>query len=146
LKSEAKKILKKVSAEYEMPLSEVLALNKKFNSHKDQYALSMLIEDGYLGTTVNHTPPVGAERMREFTQAHGLHMLSLEPDSNGEIKYGGITSRGNMNPAKESVFIKAKGLLYLSEIKEKKTERIISFLIGFAAAFLSHYFIDYLKS
>lgn len=84
--------------------------------------------------------------MREYTLALGLHMFGLKPDSSGQIKYNGATSQGTMAPQNERVFIKAKGLLYLSELHAKKVERITAFGIGFLTAFLAQYLVEYLRT
>ena len=83
--------------------------------HLDQYPLALLLEDGYLGVTINHTPPTAGEEMREFSLATMLHMFTLPKDADGVIHYLGIKSSGSIDPEKQRVFLRAKGALYLDE-------------------------------
>src|SRR6266699_6972963 len=90
-------ILKKVAKRGELSLSDALRLAKrKHKSHLDQYPLALLLEEGYLGITLNHTPPQGAETMREFTLATTLHMFTLSKNQEGKTHYLGITSSGGV--------------------------------------------------
>jgi hypothetical protein len=70
------RILKAVAKRGELSLSDALRLAKaQHKSHLDQYPLALLLEENYLGMTLNHVPPQGAESMREFTLATTLHMF-----------------------------------------------------------------------
>jgi hypothetical protein len=109
----------------------------RHKNHLDQYPLALLLEDGYLGVTVNYTPPPGAEEMREFALAKTLHMFTLPKGADGVVHYSGIRSSGSMDPEKQSVFLKAKGGLYLEEQAQKFWDRIWSFVLGFSAGLLT---------
>lgn len=125
------KILQAVGKRGELPLKDVLDIGcSKHSSHVDQYPLSLLIEEDYLGCTLDHTPPRGAEKMREFSLAMMLHAFTIKPDSNGARHYEGTVSTGSVDPAKEKIFLKAKGSLYLSTRREKWFERGYAFLAG----------------
>src|SRR5688572_27597413 len=96
------RILKKVAKNGEVSLAAAIELTKpRHGSHLDQYSLVLLLEEGYLGTTTKHTPPVGFEALREFFLATTLHMFSLPKDERGEVHYLDITSSGNLDPRKE---------------------------------------------
>src|SRR5580704_7016336 len=128
------KILKKVAKEGEVSLAAALRMTKSARkSHLDQYPLALLLEDGYLGITVNHIPPAGAETMREFSLAVTLHMFTLPRDEHGVIHYLGIKSSGSLSPEKERIFLKSKGSLYLQEQAQKFWDRLWSFIVGFGA-------------
>lgn len=55
--------------------------------HIDQYLLALLLEEGYLGVTLNHTPPTGA-------------------DADGMVHYLEMKSSGNVNPEQERIFLR----------------------------------------
>jgi hypothetical protein len=133
----ALKILKKVSMSGEVSLAAVLRMAKpRHRNHLDQYPLALLLEAGYLGATINHTPPAGAEEMREFSLAITLYMFALPKDDKGIVNYLGIKSSGSIDLEKERVFLKAKGSLYLDELKQKFWDRMWSFVLGFSAGLL----------
>ncbi|WP_096700494.1 hypothetical protein [Magnetospirillum sp. 15-1] len=126
-----RRILRTIAKSAELPLDEALRLARPFyGNHLDQYPLALLIEEGYVGISVTTPPPPGAEEMRELFLAITLHMWSQPPDGNGEIHYQGIVSSGGMKFADEKVFIKAKGGLYLDEMRQKRLDRLYSFLAG----------------
>ena len=129
------KILREVARSGELSLKSAIEISKT-DSHVSQYPLALLIEEDYLGMTISHTPPDGAEKMREFSLATTLHMFTLSKNSEGEVEYMGIKSTGGILPENEKVFIKAKGQLYLAELAEKSRERIVSFVLGFLSAML----------
>ena len=134
--SSALKLLRTISNEIELPLKESVELSGCISKgHKIQYPLAMLIESGYLGMTVSFPTLEGAEKMPEFMGAIFLHINRLEKNENGTIEYNGITSSGSSFDD-EKIFIRTKGLLYLDEIRQKKSDRIINFLIGFFAVLL----------
>jgi len=133
----ALQILKNVAKRGEVSLAAAIRMAKPCHKdHLDQYPLALLLESGYLGVTINHTPPTGAEEMREFSLATTLHMFTLPKDSNGVIHYLGIRSSGSIDPEKERVFLKAKGTLYLDEHMQKFWDRFWSFVLGFCAGLL----------
>jgi hypothetical protein len=146
----ATRILKELRTECEISLERAVGLaTKRHGNHLDQYPLALLIEEGYVGVTIDHTPPSGADRMREFSLATALHMFGLAKDEKGERRYLGITSSGSIDPANERVFLTAKGLLYLDERRQKVRDRIYSFLLGFLggvlAAVMAAWLRGYLK-
>lgn len=132
------KILRAVAKQGELSLAEAIRLGKtRSPSHRDQYPLAILLEDEYLGCTLNHSPPHGADKMREFSQAMMLHAFTIPPDSRGERHYLNMTSSGSVDPKDEKVFIKAKGALFLDQRREKWTDRVASFVIGVGVGVLS---------
>ena len=132
------RILKAVEKRGEVSLAEAIQLATPCHgSHVDQYPLALLIEDDYLGLTIHHNPPTGAEEMREFSLATMLHMFSLPKNEDGVIHYLGIRSSGGIKPENERVFLKAKGALYLDEHRKKFWDRLWSFLLGFSAGLLA---------
>jgi len=132
------RILKVVARHGEVSLAAVIRMAPpRHKSHIDQYPLALLLEEGYLGVTINYTPPVGAEEMREFALAKTLHMFTLPRGTDGVVHYSGIKSTGSMDPEKQSVFLKAKGDLYLDEQAQKFWDRIWSFVLGFSAGLLT---------
>jgi hypothetical protein len=134
----ALRILKTVARRGEVPLSAAIRIpTSRRNSHLDQYPLALLLEDGYLGVTINYTPPTGAEQMREFALAKTLHMFTLPKGADGIVEYSGIKSSGSMDPEKQSVFLRAKGALYLDERAQKLWDRIWSFVLGFSVGILT---------
>jgi hypothetical protein len=133
----ALKILKTVAKRGELTLATALGMaRRRHKNHLDQYPLALLLEDGYLGITIKHTPPEGAEDMREFSLATTLHMFTLPRDANGVVNYRGVKSSGDINPAEVRIFLKAKGALYLDQQAEKFWERVWSFTLGFSAGLL----------
>lgn len=138
MNTSALRILRTVAKAGELPLETVLKLTPQIhNDHRDQYALALLIEDEYLGYTVKHTPPEGAEKMREFNLAITLHMETLPRKTDGSIEYLGIQSTGSIDQAWKKVFLKAKGALYLDAQNEKRKDRIFSLLIVVISAYLA---------
>ena len=132
------RILKEVAKFGEVSLDDAIRFARPHQrNHRDQYPLALLLEEGYLGMTVNHTPPAGAEEMREFSLATTLHMFSLPKDEHGEVHYLGIVSTGSIDPKNERVFLKAKGALYLDEQRQKLSDRIWFFGLGLMAGVLS---------
>src|SRR5207253_696942 len=120
----ALKILKMVEKRGEVSLATAVGMARlRHKDHLDQYPLALLLEDGYLGVTINHTPPKGAEEMREFSLATTLYMLTLPKDADGVVHYRGIESRGSIDPLKQGVFLRAKGALYLDELGQKVWDR-----------------------
>lgn len=135
MKPESLKILKYVAKHGEVTVGDVTNLSrKKPKHHREQYPFAVLISEEFIGISVN-TEFEGAENMPELTAAQLLHISRLEPDENNQTKYETITTTGN-NLKNEKVFIRAKGALYLDELKQKRNDRIISFLVGFCAALI----------
>ena len=123
----ALKIFRTVAKRYDVTLEEALSMaSKKHEDYRDQYPLAMLFEGEYLGVTMNHTPPHGAEKMREYSQAVMLHDMSLKKKPDGSVAPAAIFCDGT----REHVFLKAKGALYLDEIRKKRWDRFFSFLVG----------------
>lgn len=142
----ASRILKEVAKSGEIPLSVALRLNNgKTNSHIDQYPLALLLEGGYLGMSINSGNPEGMENMRELNQAIFLHMFTLPKNSVGDKEYMGITSHGSIEPERERIFIKAKGVLYLDEQRNKFRERIYSFVIGVVVGIIAASFSAWIQ-
>jgi len=134
----ALRILKMVAKRGEVSLAAAIRMaTPNHLDHLDQYPLALLLEDGYLGVTINHTPPTGAEEMREFSLATMLHMFNLSKDADGVIHYLGIKSSGSIDPEKERIFLRAKGALYLDEQIQKFWDRFWSFVLGFSAGLLA---------
>jgi hypothetical protein len=133
----ALRILKTVAKGGEVSLSAATEMAEKIHgNHIDQYPLALLLEEGFLGMTINYDPPDGAEEMREFGVARTLHMFNLPKDSNGSVSYLGITTSGGLDPKTEKVFIKAKGALYLDVNSQRLWDRIWTFAGGFGAGIL----------
>lgn len=136
------RLLKKVAKRGELSLRDAIELPKAPRDHTAQYPLALLIEEGYLGSTLDHQPPPGAENMREYSLAVSLHMFTLPKDSNGAVHYHGVpwppgvTSQGNVDPAQQRVFLKAKGALYLDQFAQKRWDRFWAFLSGAIAGLL----------
>ena len=129
------KLLRKVASREEIPLSEALTVGAGVvGDHREQYPLALLIEDDYLGCSLNHRPPDGAERQREYSQAIGFHIFTLPKKEDGSREYQGIISRGSVDPQKERVFLKAKGALYLEERDQRQSERLFTLFMIFASA------------
>ena len=134
----ALRILKTIARSGEVPLLAAIRMaTPRHQNHLDQYPLALLLEGGYLGVTINYTPPAGAEEMREFALAKTLHMFTLPRGGDGVVHYLGIKSSGSMDPEKQSVFLRAKGALYLDEQAQKFRDRIWSFVVGFSAGLLT---------
>lgn len=134
MNSKSLKILKHVAKHGEISLKEAISLpSKKPSSHKEQYPLALLISDEFIGMSVPFPAMEGTEKMPELMGSIFLHMNRLEKDKNENVVYEGITQSGS-NFDQEKVFIRAKGALYLDELRQKRNERIISFLVGFFSA------------
>jgi hypothetical protein len=137
--SVAFRLLKKVAKRGELSLKDAIEFPKAPLDHTAQYPLALLIEEGYLGSTLDHQPPVGAEKMREYSLAVSLHMFTLSKDSSGVVHYHGVSSpqgvrsSGNVDPDRERVFLKAKGMLYLDQFAQKRWDRFWAFLSGAVA-------------
>lgn len=105
------RLLKKVAKRGELSLKDAIEFPKAPLDHTAQYPLALLIEEGYLGSTLDHQPPAGAEKMREDSLAVSLHMFTLPKDSSGVVTYHGVPaspqgvrSSGNVDPDRERVF------------------------------------------
>jgi len=132
------RILKAVAKHGELPLDDAVSLAARVHGdHRDQYPLAMLIEEEYLGMTITHEPPRGAEKMREFDLAIALHIETLPTSSDGSVEYRGVRSTGRIDPDWKRVFLKAKGALYLAEQTEKRTDRLFTILIAVFSASLA---------
>jgi len=133
------RILKKVARSGEIPLADAIRLARpRYKNHLDQYPLALLLEEGYLGMTVNHNPPLGAETMREFSVAITLHTFSLPKNASGDVHYLGNVSTGALDLKNERVFLKAKGALYLDERSQKRWDRGWFFALGLIAGMLTN--------
>lgn len=134
----AVRLLKEVAKSGEVSLADAIRLARpKHKDHRDQYPLALLLEEGYLGMTVNHSPPPGVEKMREFSLATTLHMFSLPKNAHGDVEYLGIISTGGLDPKNERVFLRAKGALYLDERMQKRLDRVWFFALGLLAGVLT---------
>jgi hypothetical protein len=131
--SVAFRLLKKVAKRGELSLKDAIEFPKARLDHTAQYPLALLIEEGYLGSTLPHQPPPGAEECREYSRALTLHMFTLPKDDNGVVHYHGVTSQGSVDPVQERVFLKAKGALYLDQFAQKRWDRFWAFLSGLVA-------------
>jgi hypothetical protein len=133
----ALRILGRIAKEGEVSLDEAIRMGERHGGdHRNQYPLALLIEEHYLGMTINHTPPEGVDLMREFSLAVTLHMFLLPADADGIIRYLGITTSGGLDPKKERVFLTAKGRLHLDEFRQKRWDRIWSVVLGFVTGLL----------
>ena len=129
----ATKILKAVHRDGEITLKYALSMaDPKITSHVRQYPLALLIEEGYVGVTINNDPPDGTEAMREYFEATYLHIMTL-PKTERAVEYNGIRASGTMALESERPFIKAKGSLYLDEIAEKRWDRLYSLSVAVTA-------------
>jgi hypothetical protein len=118
-----------------MPLDEAIRMShKRGGDHRNQYSLALLLEEHYLGMTINYTPPEGFDRMREFALAITLHMYLLPADDGGVVTYQGIRSSGGIDPKNQRVFLTAKGALYMGRSDGTESGRQRS---GLRPAFLS---------
>lgn len=135
------KLLRKIAKNGEISLQEALNIGKgRAKDHRDQYQLALLIEGEYLGYTLNHTPPEGAEKMREYSLAISLHMFTLPKGTDGTVEYLKIIGSGGVEPKNEKVFLKAKGALYLEEYDAKSKERLFALFLGVISAYLAAWF------
>jgi len=133
----ALRILGRVTRHGEMTLDEAIRMSHKSGGdHRNQYPLALLLEEHYLGMTINYTPPEGFDRMREFALAITLHMYMVPADVSGAVTYQGIRSSGGIDPKNERVFLTAKGALYMDEFWQKRWDRIWSVVLGFATGVL----------
>jgi hypothetical protein len=133
----ALQILGRVARHGEMPLDEAIRMShKRGGDHRNQYSLALLLEEHYLGMTINYTPPEGFERMREFALAITLHMYLLPADDSGVVTYQGVRSSGGIDPKNERVFLTAKGALYMDEFWQKRWDRVWSTALGFITGIL----------
>ena len=140
-------ILKAVAQRGEVSLAAAIRMaSPRHKDHLDQYPLALLLEDRYLGVTINNSPPDGAEEMREFSLATTLHMFSLGKDASGAVEYHGITSTGTVDPERERVFLRAKGALYLDEHSRRIWDRFWSFVLGFGGGALAAIATAWIKS
>jgi hypothetical protein len=66
-------------------------------------------------------------------------MFTLPKNSNGVVHYHGVgsplgvRSHGDVDPANERVFLKAKGALYLDQFAQKRWDRFWAFISGAVA-------------
>ena len=131
------RILDEVARHGEVSLDQAVRLGqKRGGDHRNQYPLALLLEGRYLGMTITYTPPDWFDLMREFALAITLHMYLLPSDTSGVISYLGIQSTGSLDPKKEKVFLTARGALYLDEYRQKRRDRILSVVLGFATGLL----------
>jgi len=131
------KILKTIAKNGELSLKEAAELSGKASEgHTNQYPLATLISEEFLGVTAPFPMMEGTEKMPEFMGATFLHMNRLPKNKEEKVEYNGITQSGS-SFENEKIFIRAKGALYLDELKQRKNDRIIHFLIGFFTAILS---------
>jgi hypothetical protein len=133
----ALRILGRVARRGEVSLDDAIRMcHKRSGDHRNQYPLALLIEEHYLGTTINYVPPEGCERMREFALAITLHMYLIPADANGVVSYQEVRSSGAHDPKEVRVFLTAKGALYLEEFWQKRWDRIWSVVLGFTTGLL----------
>jgi hypothetical protein len=133
----ALQILSRVSRQGEVSLDEAIRMgHKRGGDHRNQYPLALLLEDHYLGMTINYTPPEGFDRVREFALAITLHMYLVPADASGAVSYQGIRTSGALDPKKERVFLTAKGALYMGEFRQKRWDRAWSVALGFTTGIL----------
>lgn len=143
----ALRILVEVARHGEVSLDKVIRRgHKDGGDHRNQYPLALLLEEHYLGTTINYTPPDGFDLMREFALAITLHMYLLPADTSGAVNYLGIRTSGSLDPKKEQVFLTAKGALYLDEYRQKRWDRLWSVVLGFATGLLVAVCAGWLKN
>jgi hypothetical protein len=142
----ALKILRKVSETGELSLHDALHLGEgSVGDHREQYPLALLIEEEYVGCTLRHTPPPGAELMREYTQAVAFYMFTMPKDSDGCTRYLGIVSSGSVDPKDQRIFLKAKGALYLDAAAAKRRERYYNFVIAVSVGAITGVFLAWLR-
>jgi hypothetical protein len=67
-------------------------------------------------------------------------MFTLPKGPDGTVTYLQIRSSGNADPKGESVFLKAKGALYLEEIDAKRRERLFTIIVAILSAYLAAWF------
>jgi hypothetical protein len=121
------RLLRQIARRYDITLEEALGLcPRRHRDFRDQYPLAMLIEGEYVGVTLEHIPPKGAEKMREFSQATLFHSMKGEQADGAAVSNAGLF----IDTSKEHVFIKAKGALYLDDLRRKSRDRMYSFLVG----------------
>ena len=133
----ALRILVAVARQGEVALGAAVQMGaRRGRDHRDQYPLALLLEGHYLGMTINYTPPSGAELMREYGLAITLHMYLLPADATGAVQYLGVRRTGSIDTDKESVFLTAKGALYLDEYWQKRRDRLLSVVLGFCTGLL----------
>jgi hypothetical protein len=137
LRRTRRQLLKKVAKRGgELSLKDAIEFPKAPLDHPAQYPLALLIEEGYLGSTLDHQPPAGAEKARDYSLAVFLHMFTLPKDGSGVVHYHGVPSpqgvrsSGKVDPGRERVFLKAKGVLYLDQFAQKRWDRFWAFLSG----------------
>lgn len=127
----ARRILVEVGKQGEIPLATAIRMaGKRHGNHIDQYPLALLIEQGYVGLSINAPPPQNGEEMCELFMAINLHAWSLPTNKSGDVEYNGIIYHGQFDTKVERIFLKAKGALYLDEIFQKRKDRIITFVLG----------------
>ena len=137
--SVAFRLLKTIAKHGELSLTDAIECPKSLRDHIAQYPLALLIEEGYIGSTLDHQPPAGAEKSREYSLAVSLHMYTLPKDDNGVVQYSGVVSPygvrsyGNVDPDQQRLFLKAKGALYLYQYAQKRWDRFWAFLSGAVA-------------
>ena len=133
----ALQILARVSRQGEVSLDEAIRMgHKRVGDHRNQYPLALLLEDHYLGMTINYIPPEGFDRVRVFALAITLHMYLVPADASGVISYQGVQTSGALDPKKERVFLTAKGALYMDEFRQKRWDRVWSVALGFTTGIL----------
>jgi len=143
----ALRILARVAKRGEVSLDDAIRLgHRRGSDHRSQYPLALLLEERYLGMTINYTPPDGFGLMREFALAITLHMYLLPADASGIVNYLGIRTSGSLDPKKERVFLTAKGALYLDEHRQKRQDRLWSIALGFATGLLVAVCAAWIKS
>lgn len=143
----ALRILGRVARHGEMSLDRAIRMSHKRGAdHRSQYPLALLLEEHYLGMTINYTPPEGFDRMREFALAITLHMYMVPADASGIVSYQGVRSSGGLDPKKERVFLTAKGALYIDEYWQKRWDRVWSVALGFATGILVALGADWVKT
>ena len=77
--SVAFRLLKKVAKRGEISLKDAIEFPKALPDHTAQYPLALLIEEGYLGSTLDHQPPAGAEKgARVFSCGFPSHVHPSE--------------------------------------------------------------------
>jgi hypothetical protein len=88
--SVAFRLLKKVAKPGELSLKEAIEFPRAPLNHTAQYPLALLMEEGYLGSTLDRQPPTGAEKMREYSLAVSLHMFTRRKERSGVVHYHGV--------------------------------------------------------
>lgn len=122
--SVAFRLLKKVAKRGELSLKDAIEFPKAPLDHTAQYPLALLIEEGYLGSTLDHQPPVWSRKdARVFSRGFPSHVHPSERQqrrsSLSRCSAAGCPVERQCRPGPGASFLEGEGGALLGPVRTK---------------------------